>query len=592
MSSDKSTLLWRFYSSHMAVLLMGLAFLGYFALVELRELQLYTISESLKKQGQIVAEIIGPKLSERNIQEIDALCDRLTTETSYRITVMAPDGTVLGDSESSPSRMEDHATRPEVKAAMAGSIGSSTRYSFTVNSDMVYVAIPVMRDGKLQGIVRVSTHSERLSQILEGFYVKLGAMILFLIVAVGIISLFLANRINKPIAEIRDAAERFAKGDFGQVTLQSGGAREIAELAASINDMVGQLRERLDIMTRQKNELESLLAEMVEAVVVVDQKKRIVRMNQAAENILQTVFANAEGRNLLQAVRNTGLNQFVTRTLSSAAPIEEELTVIGNPDRILQAHGAQISDPQGKPAGALIVMNDISRLKAIDQIRKDFVANVSHELKTPVTSIKGFLETLKDGAINDHSTAERFLDIAIKHTDRLTNIIEDLLKLSRVEQDADLGAMKLESASVCDVVQSVVRFLDTQTTDKGVKMVVDCDESITIMMNRPLFEQALSNLVDNAIKYSSRDSEVSISAKRVDQEVIIQVQDRGTGIPSDQLPRIFERFFRVDRGRDRRTGGAGLGLSIARHIVNLHSGKIDVTSGVGQGSVFTIRIPA
>jgi two-component system, OmpR family, phosphate regulon sensor histidine kinase PhoR len=592
MSSDKSSLLWRFYSSHMAVLLMGLLLFGYFTLIELRELQRYTISESLKKQAQVVGEILGPKLSQHNIQEIDALCDRLTAGTGYRLTVMAPDGSVLGDSESSPSRMEDHATRPEVKAAMAGSIGSSTRYSFTVNTDMVYVAIPIMKDGKLLGVVRVSTPTERLSQILEGFYVKLGAMILFLIVAVGIISLLLANRINKPITEIKDAAERFAKGDLGQIKLPPGGAREIDELAASINDMVAQLHERLDIMTRQKNELESLLAEMVEAVVVVDQKKRIVRMNQAAENILQTVFADAEGRNLLQAVRNTGLNQFVTKTLSSASPIEEELTVIGNQDRILQAHGAQISDTQGKPAGALIVMNDISRLKAIDQIRKDFVANVSHELKTPVTSIKGFLETLKDGAINDRATAERFLDIAIKHTDRLTNIIEDLLKLSRVEQDADLGAMKLESASVCDVVQSVVRFLDTPMREKEVKIVVDCDESIKIMMNRPLFEQALSNLVDNAIKYSSRDSEVSISAKQVDKETIIQVQDRGTGIPSDQLPRIFERFFRVDRGRDRKTGGAGLGLSIARHIVNLHSGKIDVTSGIGQGSVFTIRIPA
>jgi two-component system phosphate regulon sensor histidine kinase PhoR len=238
------------------------------------------------------------------------------------------------------------------------------------------------------------------------------------------------------------------------------------------------------------------------------------------------------------------------------------------------------------------VLNDISRLKNIDQIRKDFVANVSHELKTPVTSIKGFLETLRDGAINDPNAAERFLDIAIKHTDRLTTIIEDLLKLSRVEQDADRGAMKLEKASICEAIQSVARFLEAVAQERGIKIIVECEASLQINMNRPLFEQALSNLVDNAIKYSGPDSDVSISANRIDQEVIIEVRDKGCGIPSDQLQRIFERFFRVDRARTRAKGGAGLGLSIARHIINLHAGTIEASSGIGQGSVFTIHVPA
>ena len=208
-----------------------------------------------------------------------------------------------------------------------------------------------------------------------------------------------------------------------------------------------------------------------------------------------------------------------------------------------------------------------------------------------MTSIKGFLETLRDGAINDPGTASRFLDIAIKHTDKLTSIIEDLLKLSRVEQDADKGAMKLEKASVCEPVRSVVKFLETLAQEKNIQIITDCDPSLEIEINRQLFEQALSNLLDNAIKYSEKGSEVCVTAHKSNHEALIEVKDKGCGIPRDQLPRIFERFFRVDRARARDTGGAGLGLSIARHIINLHSGRIDVSSGVGQGSLFTIRIP-
>ncbi len=574
----------------MAILVLALIFCGYFAINEFRELQFVTTSESLKKQAEFIGEILAPKLQDRDIKDIDSLCDRLSARTAYRITALAPDGTVLGDSESDPVRMENHANRPEVKMAMAGLTGDSVRYSFTVNRNMVYLAVPVIKDDKLVGIVRTSTPTENLSRVLQGFYAKLGAMILLLVVSAAVVSLALANRISSPITKIKEAATRIARGELKQ-KVGSGGSKEITELAAALNDMVDQLRERLNMMTRQKNELESLLGEMIEAVIVVDKNRKIVRMNQTAENIFETKFAFASGKNMIEAVRNKSLNEFVIKTLSSSSPIEEELTVIGNPDRVLQAHGTQISDYAGESGGALIVLNDISRLKNIDQIRKDFVANVSHELKTPVTSIKGFLETLRDGAISDPNAAERFLNIAIKHTDRLTTIIEDLLKLSRVEQEAGRGAMKLEKGPVCAAIQSVTKFLEVVAQERHIRIVVECDDLLEINMNRPLFEQALSNLVDNAIKYSQPNSDVSISAKKIDQEAIIEVKDKGCGIPSDQLQRIFERFFRVDRARTRDKGGAGLGLSIARHIINLHAGRIEASSGIGQGSVFTIHIP-
>ena len=586
----RSTLLGRLYSSHMAVSFLSVLFCGYFAATGLKEIQFNSVSESLRKQAEMVGVILGPRLSGGDKVFIDSFCDRLGSNTPYRLTVLAPDGSILGDSEGSPSKMENHTTRPEIREAMGGVMSSATRYSFTVNKDLVYVALPIIQDGNVIGIVRTSTSIERLSNILDFFYGKLAAMIFLLVIAVGVLSWIVSKRITEPIAELKEAAKCYANGDFNK-SVTPGGATEIQELAAAINSMVTELRARLTTMTRQRNELESLLSEMVEAVIVVDTSKKIMRMNQAAEEIFQTTLAQASGRQILESIRNGRLNEFVTRTLSSASPIEDELTVIGTPDKILQTHGTLISDTQGSPIGAMIVPNDISRLKNIDQIRKDFVANVSHELKTPVTSIKGFLETLRDGAINDPGTASRFLDIAIKHTDKLTSIIEDLLKLSRVEQDADKGAMKLEKAFVCEPVRSVAKFLETVAREKSIQIITDCDPSLEIEINRQLFEQALSNLLDNAIKYSEKGSEVCVTAQKSDHEALIEVKDKGCGIPRDQLPRIFERFFRVDRARAKDTGGAGLGLSIARHIINLHSGRIDVSSGIGQGSVFTIRIP-
>ncbi len=588
---QRHSLIWRFFLSHVSMLTLAFVFFGYFTLIEFRELQFETVSESLKSLSHMLGNILSQKISESDQRFISEWCDKLGSSGGPRITVLTPDGVVLGDSQPLTAKTPDVSIRPELLAAMKGSIGTSVRYSFFLNRDVVYVAVPVTNNGQITGIVRTSDATKRLSRVFEGSYLKFFIMVLLMLGAALIVALLLANGVRRPINEIRDATLRFADGDL-QYKVVPGGSKEIAELASALNHMVEDLRERLDIMTTERNELESLLGEMVEAVIVVDKKKRIVRMNQTSGKIFQTNFAQASGKDILEAIRNRSLNQFVTRTLASPAPIEEELTVIGNPDRVLQAHGTQISDPQGKPSGALIVLNDISRLKNIDQIRKDFVANVSHELKTPVTSIKGFLETLKDGAIDDPDAAERFLNIAIKHTDRLTTIIEDLLKLSRVEQEADRGAMKFEKGSVGDAIQSVAKFLEVMAQEKGIRIIVECDYALQINMNRPLFEQALSNLVDNAIKYSGPDSDVLISARRVDEDVIIEVKDKGCGIPNDQLPRIFERFFRVDKARTRDTGGAGLGLSIARHIINLHSGGIEASSGIGQGSVFTIHIPA
>ncbi len=276
---------------------------------------------------------------------------------------------------------------------------------------------------------------------------------------------------------------------------------------------------------------------------------------------------------------------------AGSEPAEADITILGDPERFLQAHGANLRDDQGRSTGVLVVLNDVTRLKTLENIRRDFVANVSHELKTPITSIKGFLETLKEGALNDPVNAERFLDILIAQTDRLDMIIEDLLTLSRVEQDSEKGNVVLQEASVKEVVEVVVKACRFKAEEKNIQLECAIEEEFSARINGTLLEQAIMNLVDNAIKYSESGKTIRVTVSRKPHEIAIAVADQGRGIPKDHLNRIFERFYRVDKARSRKIGGTGLGLSIVKHIAHAHAGRVTVESSPGRGSTFTVHIP-
>ena len=367
---------------------------------------------------------------------------------------------------------------------------------------------------------------------------------------------------------------------------------EFNALADATYSLAASLQDRLNAVTEQRNELEAVLSGMVEAVLVFDAEERIIRVNRAAESLFQIAEPKVKGRSLQETVRNTELHRFVGHTLSKDDPGEREIVILSDPDIFLQAHGAKLMDAQGQKIGGLIVLNDVTRLKALENIRRDFVANVSHELKTPITSIKGFLETLKEGAIKDPENAERFLDIIIRHTERLDTIIEDLLSLSRIERESERGEITLEKGSVREVIEAVGRTCFKAARKKNISLECDVEEDLSAKFNSTLLEQALVNLVDNAIKYSEPEKKVELEAKKTVGEIVITVRDQGCGIPKEHLQRIFERFYRVDKGRSRKEGGTGLGLSIVKHIVNSHRGRIDVESSPGSGSAFSIHLPA
>jgi two-component system phosphate regulon sensor histidine kinase PhoR len=552
-----------------------------------RHFYMTELAGDLEAQARLASVLAGEKLTQGEIAGLDDFCKNLGKFSDTRLTVVLKNGRVIGDSLRDISTMGDLSNRPEIQAALAGRVGQDQR--FVSGQDMMYLAVPVMDQGRPVAAVRAALPLGHIRQTLSSVYLKVGLGSLGIILLGAGLSLVLSRRLTRPLEEFRRGAERFARGDLS-LKLPRPDLVELVSLGETMNHMAVQLDERIGTIIRQRQEQEAVLASMVEGVIAVDSRSRIISLNRAATNLLGMDPAFVIQRSINEVVENADLQWFITRSLAASQTIEGEINLKGDKPRFLQAHGTTLKDPQGKAFGVLIVVHDVTRLRQLENARRDFVANVSHELKTPITSIKGFVETLLEGAMLDPEHAGEFLRIIGRQADRLGAIIEDLLSLSRIEQEAEQGKVHLVGRKIKTILKAAIQACNTRSEGKKIDVKLRCSEDLRARVNGPLLEQALINLIDNAVKYSDPGSLIAVQADKEDGQVMIKVKDQGVGIAKEHLPRLFERFYRVDPSRSRKVGGTGLGLAIVKHIAQAHGGKVGVESSPGQGSTFTVYL--
>lgn len=522
---------------------------------------------------------------------IDPIADDLGEQCGARVTVVEHDGVVVGDSSiplSAVPFMENHGDRPEIIEAKALGIGNSIRYSSTLDTDMAYVAVPFRTEGEV-GVVRVALPLQQFQWIEAHIWkIVLSALCIGLVLSL-VLSWMTERLVSRPIERMTEIARRQAEGDL-TIEVSAPAHTELSDLANALNEMAGQSKTRLSQMREENAQLEAVLSGMAEGVMVTSSDGRILMVNPAFKRMME-VDAWCLNKRPIEVVRNHELQSAVDVAINKAPSLDEDFLVnltLEWSQQIFQVHltTIQIGDVLH---GVVAVFHDITKLRLLEQVRKDFVANVSHELRTPLTSIKGYVETLLDGAMEDKTAFRRFINSILHHTDRLQSLVEDLLQLSRIES----GQYEV-SFSACDLnqlSQPVAKIFEEQIVRKHLQLKFEFKSENPARGNPELIERALANLVDNAVKYTQEGGEITISTADRGEEIILAVSDTGPGIPSDALPRIFERFFRVDRARSRALGGTGLGLAIVRHTMELLNGRAWVESQLGEGTTFYLSLP-
>lgn len=582
---------WRLLPAFLLITTVSLIAIGWDMSRFSGDFHLRHVSDGLEARARLISEEATALLLEGDIDKAAERCRTLSQYAAARVTLIRRDGLVIGDSETNPFEMENHADREEIITALAGKTGMKTRYSNTLKMPMRYVAIPLKCEGEIVGVARLALSVSFLNNAVRDIQrrIALGGIVIAL--ATAVFSLVLSRRLSRPIETINRGAERFAAGDLSR-PIPVPDAPEFAALAQALNDMAAQLDERIEALVSQRGREEAILSNMVEGVLAIDAEGRLIAINHAAALALRVDRQKAIGHHVAESVTNESVRNLLERPLNQSKSYEDDVRIdVDDEPRRFRAHSNRLLDARGDAIGALLVFDDVTRLRRLETVRSDFVANVSHELKTPITSIKGFVETLLGGEV-DAEDSRRFLEIIARQADRLNAIIEDLLSLSRLEQGSDRAGMPRTTTALNRTLNAAAQACELKASERDSRVTLSCDAGLTASINSPLFEQALVNLIDNAIKYSEPGSEVDVEAEREGAGVVIRVRDTGPGIPPEHIPRLFERFYRVDKARSREAGGTGLGLAIVKHIIQAHGGRVSVQSTPGAGSVFAIHLPS
>jgi two-component system, OmpR family, phosphate regulon sensor histidine kinase PhoR len=599
----RARLFWKLGLTYFALLLAVLLAVDFYSAGVLRRDYLRSADDKLSSLLQ-VALARPPRLD--NASGLRSWTEWMG-RSGARVTVIESSGHVVADSQHDPETMENHSNRPEIRQAFASGSGQSVRHSATLGRDLVYRAVRYDQPGASPVVIRMALPLAQVEKSVSELRRRIYVASLVVLLLGGMFSLAYFRIFAGRIERLREFSLRVAHGDFHPLP-NDGPRDELAELASALNDTAAQLDRTIRSLSGERNQSSAILRSMVEGVAVIDAHERLVFSNRAFSESLNLDLASIEGRPVIEVVRNTELLTLMRRALNGEEGLRAEMSIgivqqrtfaiSATPVRALEVNSTEVASPHPvkstpaagqKPSGAVVVLHDVTELRRLERVRQDFVANVSHEFKTPLTAIQGFAETLLAGALEDPQHNRRFLEIIRDHAARLAALTNDLLRLARIEA----GKLEVELVPV-NVLELVERCAET-TLLKASKKQVALETRIPPGLppargDAGLLREVLQNLLDNAVEYTAAGGRITVSAIAEAGDVVIAVEDTGIGIPLADQERIFERFYRVDAGRSREAGGTGLGLSIARHIVEAHGGRLWVESEVGRGSKFSFSL--
>ncbi|GEB30638.1 MULTISPECIES: two-component system histidine kinase PnpS [Brevibacillus] len=568
----------------LVLLLMGM----YFAKV-LENSYLQSLHELLSRESKLVAQAVRfPTVFDNQVTLADRV-KQVAPSDEVRLTIINREGQVLYDNSSHVEEMENHHDRPEMKAALRGETGISRRFSETLGYDMMYVAVPVEQGTNIVGAVRSAMSMKDITDTIHNMWYSLLTGLLVTLVVGSIVVSRISFSIIRPIEEITRVARNITQRQY-ESRVRIKAKDEIGQLAGAINFMASSLEQQMYEISENQQRLAGVLTNMTSGVIFISEQRRIMLVNPAVEKLLGTAGHELVGKLHIEAGKSFGLSQYIDRCLDKSEKFRQEVHIYYPQERVLDVNFAPYINFKGESRGVVVVLHDITEIRRLEKMRSDFVANVSHELRTPITSIKGFTETLLEGAMQDEETCRNFLQIISDESERLYRMIRDILDLSKIEQKRI--PLHLSHVHVQELIRSAAAIMHDQAQRKQLKVALpESQPDIWLMTDKDCLQQIVLNLMTNAIAYTPEEGEITIRTEADDKQITIQVADTGIGIPEKDLARIFERFYRVDKARSRDSGGTGLGLAIVKHLVeNLH-GQIKVESVEGRGSTFTVILP-
>ncbi len=571
---------WRITVSFVLVVIVSMGILGVYLVNSTRSSQLDNLSSQLENEALITAEAsLSSFLSPDELGSLDILAKKLGEQTDTRITIIALDGTVLGDSEEDPATMENHAERPEVMDALATGVGESTRYSTTLEQEMMYVAVPISYQDEILGIARVSLPLTAVESLVNRVTVST-IIAMAVATALVILSAWVIARITtRPIREITGASKRISSGELGQkITIAA--KDEVGELAHAFNEMSARLKELVATISGDRARLTTILDNMADGVIMTDAEGNISLANQAVAKLFN--IKEAENKPLIEAVRDHEVDEVLKLCLKTAQTQATQYES-GTSKRYLRAIAIPIAH-----SGVLLLFQDLTELRDLQTTRRELIGNISHEFRTPLAGIKAMVETLSGGAVDDKKAARDFLTRIDSEVDRLTQLVTELTELSRIETGT--AELKLEPVNLNQLADVVIAQLSPQAERQKLAISQELAADLPpVPADKDRVRQVIANLVHNAIKFTRPGGKIKIITRNLEGSVVVDIADTGIGIPKEDLPHVFERFYKGDKARAGE--GAGMGLAIAKHVVEAHGGKIWVASEEGKGATFSFSLP-